>query len=91
MNYGSVESTKQSAGGIVGENKMYNDVVANINYASVTADYQAGGIVGNNNDALIKDCFNAGGVQGRYNLGGVKLSGKAQGLYIQNGKKYIQK
>lgn len=71
VNYGSVECTKQSAGGIVGENKMNNDVVANINYASVTADYQAGGIVGNNNDALIKDCFNAGGVQGRYNLGGV--------------------
>lgn len=83
VNYGSVESTKQSAGGIVGENKMYNDVVANINYASVTADYQAGGIVGNNNDALIKDCFNAGGVQGRYNLGGV--AGNSAGQIMSSG------
>ncbi len=33
----------------------------------------------------------AGQASPRYNLGGVKLSGKAQGLYIQNGKKYIQK
>ena len=33
----------------------------------------------------------AGQASSRYSLGGVRLSGKAQGLFIQNGKKFIQK
>lgn len=80
-NYGEVIATKNNAGGIVGSTGSDANVVADVNYGHVVADYQAGGVVGNHSGNVV-GCYNVGSVEARYNLGGV-CGNSASGAIIK--------
>ena len=80
-NYGEVIATKNNAGGVVGSTGSDANVVADVNYGHVVADYQAGGVVGNHSGNVV-GCYNVGSVEARYNLGGV-CGNSASGAIIK--------
>ena len=80
---GSVTSTNNTAGGIVGQTSgedYYNNCY---NKAQVTSNLYAGGIVGSSSGEKFNNCYNLGNVTGNNNTGGIagRASGKVNGCY----------
>ena len=80
---GSVTSTNNTAGGIVGQTSgedYYNNCY---NKAQVTSNLYAGGIVGSSSGEKFNNCYNLGNVTGNINTGGIagRASGKVNGCY----------
>ncbi len=71
-NYGNISSVHGRVGGIVG---WLNKLVVNcVNYGSINAGWDSGGVVGYVNEgesAVIKNCINNGNVKGNTGIGGI--------------------
>ncbi len=71
VNFGNVSTTRDEAGGIVGRIRNTASIYNCVNYGSVTADDEVGGIAGEENGQEIIDCINYGTISGDVYVGGI--------------------